>query len=156
MRVELTGIHIEGKFVWDIFDYELFQLLRALPSLVPIDAVVYLEGCGINNEVGQFLLANPAPFTTKVYPGTIAPVPQIFHIPASPNVLSALSRLVEHSHSYEFCDHLHVYQSNTVLLQGHDFGDLPLMLAEQFSEQQVSDFCQNIGARFEKRQINTR
>ena len=51
-------------------------------------------------------------------------------------------------------DHLHVYQGSTVLLQCHDFMDLPLLLSETFSGQQVSDFCQKIGARYEKRDIN--
>ena len=154
MRVELTGIHISGEFVWDIKDYELGRLLLALPSLVPADAVVYFEGCGITDDVRLFLLAHPAPVTTKIYPGTIAPVPQIYHVPATPEVLSELAHLAEHHDYYEFCDHLHVYRDSTVLLQCHDFTDLPLMLADSFSEEQVSDFCQKIGARYEKRQIS--
>ena len=139
MRVELTGIHIIGRFVWDIHDYELDRLLRALPSLVPTDAVVYFEGCGITDDVRQALQAHPAPVTTKIYPGTIAPVPQIFHVPATPAVLAELAQIAEHHSSYEFCDHLHVYRGSTVLMQGYDFKSLPLILSETFSERQVSE-----------------
>jgi|SRR5450756_873051 len=155
MHVEIKGIHIEGEFVWDIQGYELGRLLLALPLLIPTDAVVYFEGCGMADDVRQFLLAHPAPVTTKVYPGTIAPIPQIFHIPAMPAVLSELAQLAEHHSSYEICDHLHVYRGSTVLFQCHDFMDLPMMLSESFSEQQVSIFCQKIGASYKKRQINT-
>jgi len=155
MRVELTGIHISGEFVWDIQDYELGRLLLSLPSLVPADAVLYFEGCGITDDVRLFLLAHPAPVTTKIYPGTIAPVPQIYHVPATPAVLTTLAEMAKHHSSYEFCDHFHVYRGSTVLLQCHDFMDSPLMLSDSFSEQQVSDFCQKIGARYEKRRIST-
>jgi hypothetical protein len=153
MRVELTGIHIEGASVWDIHDYELCRVLLALPSLIPVDAVLYIEGGGIEDDVRQFLSGHPAPATTKVYPGTIASVPEIFHVPATRDVLSALAQIADHHSSYEVCDHLHVYQCSTILLQGYDFMSLPLILSEYFSEQQVGDFCQKIGARYERRPI---
>ncbi len=155
MHVELTGIHIEGKFVWDIHDYELGRLLLALPSLVPADAVLYVECGGIEEEVRQFLHEHPAPATTKVYPGTIAPIPQIYHVPATPKVLSGLAQVADRHSSYEVCDHLHVYRGSTVLVQGYDFMSLPLSLSESFSEQQVADFCHKIGARYERRRIDT-
>jgi hypothetical protein len=151
MQVELTGIHIEGAFVWDIHDYELCAVLRALPSLTPVDAVLYIEGVGIKEDVRQFVRDHPAPATTKVYPGTIAPVPETFHVPATPDVLSGLAQVADHHSSYEVCDHLHVYHGNTVLVQGYDFMSLPLILCESFSEQQVADFCQKIGARYDRR-----
>jgi hypothetical protein len=152
-KSKLTGIHVEGAFVWDIHDYELCRVLLALPPLIPVYAVLYIESVGIADDVRKFLRANPAPATTKVYPGTIAPVPEIFHVPAMPDVLSALAQIADHHSSYEVCDHLHVYQGSTVLVQGYDFISLPLILSESFSEQQVANFCEKIGARYERRRI---
>ena len=129
MRVDLTGIHISGEFVWDIQHYEIGRLLLGLPSLIPSDAVVCFEGCGIADDIRQLLMAHPAPIITKVYPGTIAPQPEVFHVPATPLVLSNLAELAESHSSYEFCDHLHIYRGNAVLLQCYDFMDLPLMLS---------------------------
>ena len=154
MRVELTGIHIEGEFVWDIHNYELCRLLLALPSLVPADAVLYIEGGRIEDGVRQFLRAHPAPATTKVYPGTIAPVPEIYHVPATSDMLSGLAQIADRHNSYEVCDHLHIYRGSTVLLQGYDFMSSPLILPESFSEQQVADFCRKIGATYERRRID--
>jgi hypothetical protein len=153
MRVELTGIKIEGEFVWELHDYELGRLILALPSLIPADAVVYLEGCCVAEDVRQFLRAHPAPVNTKVYPGTVAPVPETFHIPATPELMFALAQIAEHHNSNEICDHFHVYRGNTLLVQGYDFMSLPLMLSQGFSEQEVADFCQKIGARIERRRI---
>lgn len=134
MHVELSGIHIEGAFAWDIHHYELSRVLLALPSLVPPDAVLYIEGGAIEDDVRQFLRAHPASKTTKVYPGTITPVPEIYHVPATPAVLSGLAQISEHHSSYEVCDHLHVYCGTAVLLQGYDFMSLPLILSESFPE----------------------
>lgn len=153
MPVELSGIQMEGEFVWDVHDYELCRLLLALPSLVPADAVAYFEGGALAEDVRQFLSAHPAPVTSKIYPGTIAPAPEIFHVPAAQGVLSALAQIAEQHACCEVCDHFHVYRAGTVLVQGHDFGGLPLMLSDAFPEQQVADFCQKMGARYERRQI---
>lgn len=154
MRIKLAGIHIKGDSVWDIHDYELGRVLLALPLLVPADAVLYIEGVSIEDDVSEFLRAHPASKTTRVYPGTIAPVPKIFHVPATPEVLSALAQIVEHHSLYEVCDHLHVYRDGTVLVQGYDFMSQPLILSQIFSEQQVAYFCQAIGSRYEQRRIN--
>ncbi|MGA2496401.1 MAG: hypothetical protein ABSH20_01595 [Tepidisphaeraceae bacterium] len=153
MAVELTGIHIEGQSVWDVDEYELVRVLLALPSLVPADAVLYIEGCCIQDDVKQFLQAYPAPATTKVFPGTIAPVPRIFHMPATPDNLAALARIAEHHQCIEVCDHLHVYVGEVMLLQGYDFMSLSLYLSESFSEPQVAAFCQEIGAKYAQRHL---
>jgi hypothetical protein len=153
MGVELTGIHIEGEWVWDIHDYDLVRLLLGLPLLVDPDAVLYIEGGNIADDVRRLLRVHPAPLTTKVYPGTIAPIPETYHVPATRDVTWELAQIAEHHSSNEVCDHLHVYQANVVLVQGYDFMSLPLILSERFSEQQVAEFCGIIQSRYERRRI---
>jgi hypothetical protein len=157
---DITGIHLEGEFTWEISGYKFWRFLRALPSLIPTDAVVYIEGCGISDEVRRFLLTHPAPVTTEVYRGTIEPDPEIFHITATQPVLTALAQFAENHRqsfifsdtkaSYGICDHLHVYRGNTMLIDGHDVTDIPLALSQSFDESQVADFCQLIGAQYQR------
>lgn len=164
MTDDFNGIHLEGEFTWQLSGFKSEELLRSLPSMVPSDAVVYIEGCGISDEVRNFLITHPAPVTTKVYRGTIEPTPETFHIPATQAVLSSLAQIAKKQHAsygipdlrgaYGVCDHLHVYRGNTMLIDGHDIMDIPLTLSQSFGERQLADFCQMIGAQYERMPAN--
>lgn len=143
----LEGIQI-AKPAWEVSgDYSLDAVLRALVHLAPAGATLYVEGGNLSAPVVEFLTAHAVQATTKVYPGTIAPKPLRFHIPATPDVLSRLADFAEPPSvcEGEICDHLILYSGTRVILSGYDFGSLALLLDREVPEEVARTFASQSG-----------
>src|ERR1035437_1312955 len=93
-REELKGICLGKDAAWEVSPAHDFpSLLRALPLLLPNDAVLYLEGGSPPRDIKAFLDAHCAPERTHLAMGTIWPRPQIFHLPATTENLTKLAVL---------------------------------------------------------------
>ena len=146
------GISLGEKTCWVIqglSDYELF--FRNLERLLPESgAIIYLEGVAISPDVLKFLEEHSVPALQEVLRGTIWPKPSIFHLPASPEVLSCLADFASR-HAYpEIADHCHVYSKGGMILQWYDACDpgCPLAVGPTISEEKVKAFCNRAGARY--------
>ena len=140
--MELSGIQMRAN-PWSVGgEYTLPAVLRALPLIAPPGAVLYLEAGFVTDQVGDFLTAEAASNTSKVYPGTYAPKPARFHVPATVSVLEPLDE-------NEVCDHLVLYVGDTVLLSGYDFGFSPLHVDRAIAEDAVQEFAKRAGGRVE-------
>ena len=142
-RKELEGLSLGRDAYWQITGkVDLPSLLRAMTKLVPEGAILYLEDGTPPPDVKAFLETNSVPEVTHLAMGTIWPRPRIFHLPATQKNLTRLAELAEKCASPEVAIHLHVYQSNRVLLEWYDaFFDDPMYLSRDIPEDNVKEFC---------------
>jgi len=152
-KEERTGISMGNDAGWKISGIQgssFPEFLALLPSLLPQDSVLYLEGTSPSvPDVITFLENHRAVATSKVARGTIWPRPKILHIKLAADVMRELARLVEGRPTYEICSHLHVYRDRRVLLEWYDAFFQPLELSRDIPESKVAEFCQHLGAKYE-------
>lgn len=151
MSDDSKGISLGKKTRWVIkglAHYEPF--FRNLEILLPESgAILYLEGVATSPDVRKFLEEHSVSPVQKVFRGTIWPKPSIFHLPATPDVLSGLADLASHHASPEIADHCHVYTNNGMILQWYDACDAecPIGAGPTITEERVKAFCERVGAK---------
>jgi hypothetical protein len=146
-REELKGISLGKDAAWEMSPAHDFpSLLRALPILLPGDAVLYLEGGSPPQDIKAFLDAHCVPERSHVAMGTIWPRPHSFHLPASAENLTQLAALAEKCAAMQIAVHLHVYAQGSVLLEWYDaFWKDPFYLSGAISEEGVRAFSSALG-----------
>ena len=155
-REELKGIVLGQDAAWEMPPArDLPALLRALPLLVPNDAVLYLEGGSPPQEIKAFLDTRCVPEKSHVAIGTIWPKPQRFHLPATAENLTELASLAETCQAMQVAVHLHVYAQGRVLLEWYDaFWKDPFYLSEAITEERVRAFSSALGLSYKKSEQN--
>jgi hypothetical protein len=155
-RGELKGIALGRDATWEVSPARDFpSLLRALPLLVPNDAVLYLEGASPPQDIKVFLDAHCVPERAHVAMGTIWPKPQTFHLPASTENLTGLAALAEKCAAMQIAVHLHVYSQSGVLLEWYDaFWKDPFYLSGAIPEDRVRTFSSALGLAYKKTKQN--
>lgn len=149
---ERQGISLNRRSAWwelkGVQDVPTF--LRCLGKLFGENAVLYLEGTSIADDVQAFLRTRAAATTRHAAMGTIWPRPSVFHMPLTAENLAGLADLAEHHAEPEICDHLHVYQGETVWLEAHDFPNDSVSVSGEVSEDQLKAFCVALGCEYKK------
>ena len=137
---ERDGIHMTGP-CWEVHgQVDHCTFLRALPSVVPEDAILFLEGGHHPPALRDFIQANAVPAAATVRRGTVWPKELVFHLPATTKVLSQLADLAEHCAGPEVCSHLHIYRGGTVVVEWHDAFDPPFYLSKALPHTLVQTF----------------
>lgn len=95
-----------------------------------------------------FSKAISVPGRSKVALGTVWPRGTVFHVPASRTVVAALAAVCEHCAYPEICDHLHVYDNDSVLLQWYDAFSQPLWVSKRVSGGAMEAFCGELRVTF--------
>jgi hypothetical protein len=151
MSDDAKGISLGEKTRWVIkghADYEPF--FRNLELLLPESgAIIYLEGVATWPDVRKFLEEHSVTPVQEVLRGTVWPKPSIFHLPASPDVLTGLVNLASGHAPPEIADHCHVYTKNGMILQWYDACDAecPIGAGPTITEEQAKAFCDRAGAK---------
>ncbi len=150
-RKELKGLCLGKDAYWKIAPTkDLPSLLRALPSLVPENVILYLEDGTPPPDIKAFLNANSVPEVLHLVMGTIWPRPRVFHLPATLKNLSRLAELAEKCAAFEVAIHLHVYKHDKVLLEWYDaFFDDPMYLSREIPREKVHAFCSELSLQYE-------
>jgi hypothetical protein len=147
------GIDLDTPFHWAITG--LLQpgpFSQHLPSLLPPDSILYVEGNSIVPEMAAFYSAHRAPNAVEVARDTIAPAPDIYHFVFAPQVSEQMRQLAG-SHSVpEIFTHFKAYQGETLLLYWHDAFNNTLRICEHIAEDTVVGFCTALGASYRKEQ----
>jgi hypothetical protein len=143
---EMEGLRLRGSS-WELSKVvpDVSSFLRALPKLVPDDAILFLEG-GAHPAFLRVLL-DERRFYPALRPalGTIWPRQPTFALPTTPAFLAELARAVESCAAGEVCSHLHVYREKEILLEGYDAFTRPFSISGAVPERQVRDFCADLG-----------
>jgi hypothetical protein len=155
-REELKGIVLGQDAAWEVSTARDFpSLLRALPLLLPNDAILYLEGGSPPQEIKAFLDTRCVPERLHLAMGTIWPRPETFHLPATTENLTELASLAEKCSAMQVAVHLHVYAQDRVLLEWYDaFWKDPFYLSGAVAEDRVRAFSSALGLSYKKAKQN--
>ena len=123
---------------------DLAAFLRALPSLVPDDSTLFLEGKP-SQQIESFLASRAVETKMKIERGTCWPMQDVFHVRLDRATMEGLAALANECAAPELADHIHVYVDDRVVLSWFDFPDDPIYLADRIPDSNVAEFCQALG-----------
>lgn len=140
------GIDLDTPFQWVIEDLKQpVAFFEHLPTLLPPDAILYVEGTSIASEVATYYSSHHARDAVDVVRDTIAPVPDIYHFTFSPEVCATLRQFAEKHPVAEMFDHIKAYRGRCLLFTFHDAFDGWLLVSEHLPDDAVARFCQALG-----------
>jgi hypothetical protein len=119
--------------------------MRALPNLLPADAVLCIEGTAVAAEVRAVLLRHKVVPDVRLARDTILPRSTLFYFRMTAAAIADVAALFEKHSAPEIGDHLKAFQAGIVLLWWHDaFYDYPLAVSAQLPEVQIKAFCRQL------------
>jgi hypothetical protein len=152
------GIDLDTPFRWvveGILQPEPF--FRSLPTLLPSDAILYFEGASIARDVSEFYELHRASNAIAVARDSIHPVPEIYHVAMSQEVLAGLCDYAASKPKEQLFDHIKAYRGESLLFTFHDAFENYLLISEHVTEPAVKEFCNTLGGTFRREQnINKR
>lgn len=146
-REEMSGIHLDTtRPFWEVSGETNFpSLLLALPDLLPVDCVLYFEGGSPSCGLLEFLQDHAIPERAHVAYGTIWPKPRVFHLAATPEIISRLAALTRSCAFPELAIHFHIYRDQRVLVQWYDAFSDPSLVSAELAEKKVRTFAARLG-----------
>ncbi len=150
-KEERNGIKLDLRVpTWKVSSPKEFPaFLHALIDLIPNGSIAYLEGGSPRKELKAFLDERSVPEVSHVAMGTIWPRPHVFHLPATPENLSALADISERYAEPEVAIHFHVYKDDQILLQWYDAFCDPIFISNEVPEYNVKEFCTKLSLKYE-------
>jgi hypothetical protein len=109
---------------------------------------LYLEGGSHSDEVTAFVDAHSIPAVEQIARGTIWPRQKVYHLPATPEIFDALSRLADHHALPEICEHLVIYHPSLVLVDWYDVFDREAYASSTIPEQVIREFAEIVGGSY--------
>jgi hypothetical protein len=151
------GIDLDTPFHWAVAGLKQPEpFFQHLPSLLPPDSILYVEGITIVAEVAALYSAHRAPNAVDVARDTIAPAPDIYHFQFSTEVANRLGEFAGRHSVAEMFNHFKAYRGETVLLSWHDAFDNPLRISERIAEETVARFSETLGVSYRREQTGWR
>jgi hypothetical protein len=151
------GIDLDTPFQWVIEGLKQpVVFFEHLPTLLPPDCILYVEGASIAPEVAAFYSSHRAPNAVAVVRDTIAPVPDIYHFTFSPDVCAALRQFAERHAVAEMFDHIKAYRGESLLFTFHDAFDGWLCISDHVPDTTVAEFCRVVGVSHRREETKRR
>jgi len=145
------GIDLDTPFRWVIQGVEQPEpFIRTLPLLLPSDAILYFEGGSIAPDVSAFYESHRARNAVAVVRDTIFPVPDIYHVAFSQDVVARLREFAASRSSQELFDHIKAYRGESLLFTFHDAFAGHLLISEHITESVVAEFCRSVSVSYQR------
>src|SRR5688572_4539662 len=124
---------------------------RHLEVLIPADSILYFEGCEIVPEAAQFYQKHRAANAVSVVRDSIFPVPEIFHVTFTNEMLQGLMDLLQR-YPLETCfRHVKAYREEKLLFTFHDaFDGILFFVSDRLPVESVSAFASKFGATYRR------
>ena len=132
---------------WEVSPVDLYEFLRQLPTLMPSDSVLCLEGVEAS-DVEKYLHKRTATLENETDQGFLRMRPKVFYMPITEDNLQELAILAEGYAEPEVCDHLRVYRNGKIILSWHDLPSDPFYLASEIDEVALKKFCDGLGCTY--------
>jgi hypothetical protein len=140
------GIDLDTPFQWIVESIKQPEpFFASLPSLIPADAILYCEGGSIAPDVAIFYKGHRASNAVTVVRDTIFPIPEIYHVAFSSQVVTHLRKLAASRSPRELFDHIKAYRGESLLFTFHDAFDGCMLISEHVNENVVAEFCRSLG-----------
>ena len=124
---------------------------RHLGVLIPTDSILYFEGSAIVPEAARLYQKNRAANAICVVRDSIFPIPEVFHVSLTNEVLEGLICLLQ-GHSVQACfHHVKAYRNEKLLFTYHDaFDGSYFLVSDQIPEEIISSFTTKLGAKYRR------
>jgi len=145
------GLQIDTPYFWgseNVLQARTF--FEHLNILVPASAILYFEGTTIAPEVAAFYDSHRTPEPVRVARDTLWPVPAVYHVRFSPQMVQFLCEQAERRALQEMFDHVKVYEGQSMLLTFHDAFSGWLCISERLPEEKVKTFFHALGASYSR------
>jgi hypothetical protein len=140
------GLDLDTPFHWIIAHLKQPDpFFEKLPMLLPSSSILYVEGTTIVPEVASLYSAHRVRNFVAVRPDTIYPVPDIYHIEFSPEVIARLRELARSRPVPELFDHLKAYKGESLLFTFHDAFEGCLRISERIPSATIMQFARALG-----------
>ena len=144
-----AGLDLDSSDQWVIHAVrEPCPFFRALPILLPPGAVLYMEGVLIAPYVAGFYERNAAANPVAVARDCISPIPDVFHVSFSAQVISSLCELADERPESDLFDHIKAYHDESLLFTYHDAFAGELRVSGRLPESAIREFCAAVGATY--------
>jgi hypothetical protein len=145
------GIDLDTPFRWVVGGLDKPEpFFRSLSLLLASDAILYFEGCSVASDVSAFYESHRALNAVAVICDTISPVPDVFHVGFSPEVVARLCELAASRPSKDLFDHVKAYQGKLLLFAFHDAFEGDLLVSERIAEPSVAKFSSSLGVSYRR------
>lgn len=125
--------------------------VRNLPLIFSRDVRLFVEGCKIPPETRTFLAANQLHDCPVVGLDTTWPIPEVFHLPVTPELMDQLAAFAQVDDRWELCDHLKAYRDDQEIMAWYDADcDDPWGLDDSVTEEDLKKFCSIAGCQYER------
>lgn len=149
IRGDGAGIDLDSPTQWVIESVrEPIPFFRALCSLLPANAVLYMEGTSIAPYVAGFYERHAASNTVAVIRDCISPIPDVFHVSFSTAVIDGLCELAGERDNSELFDHIKAYHDGTLIFTFHDAFDGQLRVSGRVSESSIRNLSAAVGGTY--------
>jgi hypothetical protein len=149
------GIDLDSADRWVIEGLtDPVGFFRHLQILIPLDSILYFEGCETVPEAAQFYQKHRASNAVCVVRDCIFPIPETFHVSLTNEVLQGVTDLLQR-YPVEGCFfHVKAYREEKLLFTFHDaFDGSYFYVSDRVPEESVSAFALKFGARY-RREVN--
>jgi hypothetical protein len=134
---------------WEVSNVrEAASFFRALPSLLPENSILYLEGGEHSKAFRSFLKTRSLEPQVRIPLSSVFPKPYFIHLPLLNDTVSELARMADSLAEPEICTHLHCYYMENILLSWCDAFHDPLMVSHSISESAVGSFAAQLSAEY--------
>lgn len=139
---------------WQTTDHvEFLQYLRALPTLVPPSAILYMSGHPGHSVVRDIIRRSRVPLLQrKMW------LPAGDHIWATKGILDDLRSAIENVGEKGCPTLVHVYEHRTLILLWHDasWKDSRIHMSKRLPEEQVRAFCAELKCGYQVAELESR
>ncbi len=157
------GIRMEPQETWKLFGAsDLYAFVRHLDMLFPEDAVLCLEGIMIAPDIRVYVSEREPTSKAVVARGTewamVFPnsgdgqevESVLLHMLLTHENLDGLYTLMGHLAELEIADHMYVYRSGIMLMEGHDWNYGTFYVTGEVPKEKIKAFCETVGCRYER------
>lgn len=143
------GLDLDSPVHWVIDGIlEPIAFFRAISILLPPGGALYMEGISIAPYVAGFYERHAFVDPVPVAQDGISPVPEVFHVSFTPEVIEGLCHLVSERPPEQLFNHIKAYHNASLVFTYHDAFVDELRVNGGVAEDAIHEFCTALGASY--------
>jgi hypothetical protein len=146
-----NGIDLDSKNRWVIEGLKNpTDFFRQLDKVTPKDSILYFEGCTISREAVELYQKHRALNAVSVIRDTIFPIPETFHVSATPELINSLVGFLNKYERMACFDHVKAYQAGNLIFAFHDAfdGSASCLFSDQIPEDNIKAFAASLAGKY--------
>jgi hypothetical protein len=149
------GLQLDTREHWAINGiHEPRRFFQHLSLLLEPHSILYLEGIRIHREAAVFYTKHKTMHPVDVACGTVFPIPHIYHLDFSPEVVAGIVELAARRPIGELLNHIAAYRLGRLTFLFHDAFEGYLKISDCVPEPVVVTFSRALGVSYSREITN--